>query len=71
MYARFVRLTLKEGRFRDLQLFYDERVIPALQTTRGCLFASLLQPTEESIECISVTLWSSQRRAEEYEESGL
>jgi heme-degrading monooxygenase HmoA len=62
---------VKEGRFGDLRRFYDERVIPALQDTRGCLFASLLQPTEESDECMSVTLWSSKKRAEEYEESGL
>ncbi len=71
MYMRFVRLILKEGRFNDLRKYYDRRVIPALQDTRGCLFVSLLQPTEGDNECVSLTLWSSQKRAEEYENSGL
>ena len=68
---RFVRLTVKDGRFNDLRDFYESRVIPALQNTRGCLFVSLLQPTEGENECVSLTLWSSQKRVEEYENSGL
>lgn len=71
MYMRFVRLTIRDGRFTDLRGYYESRVIPALQDIRGCLFASLLQPTEGENECVSLTLWSSQRRAEEYESSGL
>jgi heme-degrading monooxygenase HmoA len=71
MHLRFVRLQVRKGRFQELREFYDERVIPALHETRGCLFASLLQPTDESDECLSVTLWSSQERAEAYEASGL
>lgn len=71
MYMRFVRLTIRDGRFADLREYYENRVIPALQDIRGCLFASLLQPTEGENECVSLTLWSSQKRAEEYESSGL
>ena len=71
MYMRFVRLKVKEGRFKDLRDFYEDRVIPTLQDIRGCLFASLLQPAGEEHECVSLTLWSSQKRAEEYESSGI
>jgi heme-degrading monooxygenase HmoA len=71
MYMRFVRLKVREGRLRDLSRFYDNRVIPLLQETDGCLFSSLLQPTGESDECVSMTLWSSQEHAEDYERSGL
>ena len=71
MYMRFVHLKVKEGRLRDLRRFYEDRVIPALQNTEGCLFSSLLQPTGESDECLSFTLWSSTEHADEYEKSGL
>jgi heme-degrading monooxygenase HmoA len=71
MYMRFVRLKVKEGKRGKLRQFYDERVIPALQETEGCLFSSLLQPTGDSDECISLTLWSGAEHAEEYERSGL
>jgi heme-degrading monooxygenase HmoA len=71
MYMRFVRLIVKEGRLNDFRKFYETRVIHALQETKGCLFASLLQPSGEDHECVSLTLWSSQKRAEEYEHSGL
>ena len=71
MYMRFVHLKVNEGRLREFRRFYDERVIPALQNTAGCLFSSLLQPTGESNECISLTLWGSPEDVEEYEKSGL
>lgn len=71
MHLRFVHLKVKEGRFHDLRRFYDDRVIPAMQDTKGCLFASLMQPTDNDNEFMSMTMWTSRRRAEEYEASGL
>lgn len=71
MYMRFVHLKVKEGRLWDLARFYEERIIPALQETEGCLFVSLLQATGEDDESISMTVWSSQEHAEAYEKSGL
>jgi heme-degrading monooxygenase HmoA len=71
MYMRFVHVTHKEGRFSDLRRFYDERVIPALQKTPGCVFASLLQPTGGTDESVSMTLWEDKESADEYEQSGL
>jgi heme-degrading monooxygenase HmoA len=71
MHLRFVHLKVKEGRFHELRTFYDQRVIPAMQETKGCLFASLMQPTDNEDEYVSMTLWTSRKRAEEYEASGL
>jgi heme-degrading monooxygenase HmoA len=70
MYMRFVHLQVKQGHMADLRQFYEDRVLTTLQETEGCLFASLLQPTTESDELLSMTLWSSYQHADEYEESG-
>ena len=68
---RFVHLKVKAGRLWDLARFYEERVIPGLEETEGCLFASLLQATEEENESVSMTLWTGRELAEAYEKSGL
>jgi heme-degrading monooxygenase HmoA len=68
---RIVNLKVKEGRQPDLARFYEDRVIPALRETDGCLYASLLQPSDDDLECISMTWWRSKELAETYESSGL
>jgi len=71
MYLRFVHLKVDKDRVADFGRFYEERIIPALQETPGCLYASLLQPTAGDDECISMTTWRSAEAAEAYEASGL
>lgn len=71
MYMRFVHLKVQRDRLADFARFYEARVIPALQETSGCLYASLLQPTAGDDECISMTTWRSADAAEAYEASGL
>jgi heme-degrading monooxygenase HmoA len=71
MHMRFVRLKVKEGKHWDFARFYEDRIIPAMQETEGCLFASLLQPLGDDDECVSMTLWRSRELAEAYEKSGL
>jgi heme-degrading monooxygenase HmoA len=68
---RFVNLKVKEGRLNDFARFYEERTIPALQATKGCLYASLLKPTADDVECVSMTWWRSRKDVEAYEVSGL
>ena len=70
MYMRIVNLKVKEGRMRDFARFYEDRVIPALQETGGCLYASLLRPSDDDWECISMTWWRSKEAAEEYDKGG-
>ena len=71
MHMRFVRIKVKEGKQWDFARFYEDRIIPAMQETDGCLFASLLQPSGDDDECVSMTMWRSPELAEAYERSGL
>lgn len=70
MYMRFVHLKVKEGRLQDLSTFFEERVIPVLRETEGCLYASLLRPSGDDLECVSMTMWRHREHAEAYEDSG-
>jgi heme-degrading monooxygenase HmoA len=70
MYMRFVNLKVKEGRMRDMARFYEDRVIPALRESGGCLYASLLQPSGDDNECVSLTIWRSKKAAEAYDRGG-
>jgi heme-degrading monooxygenase HmoA len=70
MYMRIVNLKVKEGRLQDFARFYEDRVIPALQETGGCLYASLLRPSDDDQECVSMTWWRSKEAAEEYDKGG-
>jgi len=71
MFMRFVRLKVREGKHWEYAQFYEDRVIPAMQDTEGCLFASLLQPSGDDDESVSMTMWRSRELAEAYEKSGL
>jgi len=71
MHMRFVRLKVKEDKLWEYGRYYEDRVIQALQGTEGCLFASLLQPSGDDNECVSMTMWRSRELAEAYEKSGL
>lgn len=71
MFMRFVNLKVKEGRHQDLARFYEDRVIPALEAASGCLYASLLRPSNDDSECVSMTMWRSKDGAEAYENSGV
>jgi heme-degrading monooxygenase HmoA len=71
MYLRFVRLKSSEDKLWDAQQFYRERVLPELEQTEGCLFASLLQGTVHGDEYISMTMWTNAEAAERYESGGL
>jgi heme-degrading monooxygenase HmoA len=70
MYLRLVRLRVHEGQAAAYARFYQERVIPALAATEGCLYAALLSPWRSEAHQ-SLTLWSSPEHATAYERSGL
>ena len=71
MFLRLVNLKVKEGRLSDFAHFYEERTIPALQEVKGCLYASLLKPTDDDVECVSMTMWRKREDVDAYEKSGL
>jgi heme-degrading monooxygenase HmoA len=68
-FVRFVRLQVREGREAELWTYYEERVIPALDATEGCLFAGLLRPWRGS-DYQSLTIWQSAEHAHAYETKG-
>ena len=71
MYMRLVQAKAKPAEIVRLRWHYDEKVVPALQKTTGCLYACLMQGTRTPDEVISMTLWENQSSADAYESSGL
>lgn len=67
MYLRMLRLRTKPGHSVALRRFYDERVLPVLVATEGCLFAHLLQQSHQAEEFVSMTIWESPEAALAYE----
>ena len=70
MFLRIVRLRVKEGQEAAFTSFYQERVIPAMAETDGCLYAGLLAPWRGEGHQ-SLTIWDSAESAAAYEEKGL
>lgn len=71
MYMRLVQMKVNPERISEMREFYDQKVIPALKSTNGCLFASLMRSEEHSGEGVSMTLWDNQANAEAYGSSEL
>lgn len=64
MYLRFIHISIEEPRLKEVQSFYQERVIPDLEAAGGCRFASLLQSTSDGSRCASLTLWDAAEQAD-------
>lgn len=73
MYLRLVRLKLREGAFWAFRTYYEERILPTLDRTEGCLYAALLRRAEEPVtaSCDSLTIWESAAHAEAYVSKGI
>jgi heme-degrading monooxygenase HmoA len=70
MFLRIVRLRVKEGEEAAFTRFYQDRVIPAMAETEGCLYAGLLAPWRGEGHQ-SLTIWDSPETAHRYEDRGL
>jgi len=71
MYLRLVQSRFKPEFLDRIKKIYDEKILSALQHTRGCLCACLIQNEVEKDEGLSITLWDSRQHAEDYVKSGL
>ena len=72
MFLRVVRMKLREGSVWSFREYYEGRIVPALETTRGCVFAALLRPAAgQGDTCDSLTLWESAAHADAYVDGGL
>jgi heme-degrading monooxygenase HmoA len=72
MCTRIVSPKIQKGKIKEFIEIYKQEIIPALQTTDGCLYAYLMENLQEKEqeEVISVTIWESREKAEQYEKSG-
>jgi len=70
MYVRIVSAKIKEGKMEEFRNLYDEIIIPALKSTRGCQYAYLTESMQEENQIISLTIWDSKEDAAQYESSG-
>jgi quinol monooxygenase YgiN len=71
MFMRMVQVKVKSETADQLPLLYSNKIIPTLQKTPGCLYASLIKSTHDPDEAISMTLWDSLEHAEAYEQGGM
>jgi len=70
MFMRLVQVRVKAEMVEKVGGVYREKILPGLQQTPGCLYASLIRSTSIPDEAISLTLWETSRHAEEYEQLG-
>jgi heme-degrading monooxygenase HmoA len=72
MCTRIVSPKIQKGKIKEFIEIYKREIIPALQATDGCLHAYLMENLQEKEqeEVISVTIWESREKAEQYEKSG-
>ncbi len=71
MYVRLVSAKIKMDKLQELRTIYNNEIIPALISIKGCCYAYLIEGKHEKTDAISVTIWDSQKDAEDYEKSGL
>jgi heme-degrading monooxygenase HmoA len=72
MCTRIVSPKIQKGKMKEFIDIYKREIIPALQATDGCLHAYLMENLQEKEqqEVISLTIWESKEKAEQYEQSG-
>jgi len=71
MFMRLVQVKVRPESASQIPAFYAEKIVPALQQTPGCLYASLIKSVSRPDEAISMTLWDTMEHAESYEKGGL
>lgn len=70
MFMRTVKMHVKPDAVRRLKAAYEDAVLTAFSTTKGCRYAALLQNTDHPEDCVSLTFWTSEAEALSYEQSG-
>jgi heme-degrading monooxygenase HmoA len=70
MFMRLVQVKVKKESSDNLAELYAQRIVPELQKTPGCIYASLIRSTSNPDESISLTLWETAHDADVYEQSG-
>jgi len=71
MYVRVVSPKIRPGMMDEFKRIYADEILPVLREVRGCRYAYLTEGTKDKNEVISVTIWDSQKDAEDYETGGI
>lgn len=71
MFMRLVQAKVKPEAEAVVNDVYREKVHSVLQSTLGCIYASLIKSESHPHEYISMTLWESKEHVDAYVESGL
>ena len=70
MFMRTVKMFVKQNEIHPFRVAYEERILKAFASVKGCRYAALMQSTHNPEECVSLTFWTSEADAREFEESG-
>ncbi len=70
MNVRRLSLLLRPGQEAEFKHIYVQRIIPALERTRGCCRAFLLEGVSQPPEMASFTWWERPQDIRRYEETG-
>jgi len=71
IFVRIVSVKIQESKMEEMEGIYNSEVIPALKATPGCKAAFLTKGIQDEHEAISLTIWESQKHAQDYERSGM
>lgn len=71
LFLRIFSVKIRPGKLEELRKIYDEEIIPAFKSVKGCRYAYLTQSTKEENEVVSVTIWDTKEDAVNFENSGL
>ena len=71
MYVRLTQIFFIPERRNDIRKVYYDEIVPIVRNQKGNMGAWLLESHDNAGECISLTEWTSQKEAEEYEASGV
>jgi heme-degrading monooxygenase HmoA len=69
MLTRFFNVRIKPGNSTEFRRFYTDEILPALQKAPGCLYASLIQSTEDPNDYISFSVWDTEGNIRAWEQS--
>ena len=70
LYLRIVSPNLRPGKLEEFKRIYNDEILTALRSVKGCLFAFLTENIKED-QVISVTIWQSKHDADVYELTGI
>lgn len=71
MYLRLVQMRVDPERAAEFSVEYEDKILPALARTPGCLYAALALNSRKRDRAVSLSLWKSKADADAYEKSGL